>query len=116
MAHIAHPLVSSEDVHGTNVYSPDATKIGEVDHLVIDKQSGRVTYAVMNFGGFLGLGQSHYPLPWGTLRYNTELGGYQTGVTEAQLQNAPEYNTDALANRAWETQVHSHYGVRPYWQ
>ena len=74
------------------------SKIGEIDHLIIDKISGRVTYAVMSFGGFLGLGHSHYPLPWGALKYNTRLEGYETGVTEAQLKDAPAFSDDFWAS------------------
>ena len=55
--HPNHQLISSEDVEGTNVYDMKGDKIGEIDHLMIDKVSGRVTYAVMSFGGFIGLGQ-----------------------------------------------------------
>ena len=58
-AHPNHQLISSEDVEGVNVYDTQGKKIGEIDHLMIDKISGRVTYAVMSFGGFLGLGHSH---------------------------------------------------------
>jgi hypothetical protein len=54
----------SEDVQGPNVYGIGDKSIGEIDHLLIDKVSGRVLYAVMSFGGFLGLGHSHYPIPW----------------------------------------------------
>jgi sporulation protein YlmC with PRC-barrel domain len=68
-AHPNHQLISSEDVEGVNVYDMQGKKIGEIDHLMIDKISGRVTYAVMSFGGFLGLGHSHYPVPWGALKY-----------------------------------------------
>ena len=63
----AHPdrmLISSQDVHGTDVYGAGAEEIGEIDHLLIEKVSGRVAYAVMSFGGFLGLAHSHYPIPW----------------------------------------------------
>jgi hypothetical protein len=45
----------------------------------------------MSFGGFLGLGHSHYPIPWSVLKYDTNLGGYRTGVTEDQLRDAPEF-------------------------
>lgn len=58
-------LVSSDDVDGTDVYGNDGAHIGTIDHLMIDKQSGRVAYAVMGFGGFLGLGEDHHPVPWG---------------------------------------------------
>ena len=115
MTQTSGTLISSEDVQGTNVFSPNGTKIGDVDHLIIDKQSGRVTYAVMSFGGFLGLGHSHYPLPWGALRYNKDLGGFQTNVTETQVKDSPQFSDDSWTDRDWETRVHSHYGVRPYW-
>jgi PRC-barrel domain len=114
-AHPNHQLISSEDVEGVNVYDMQGKKIGEVDHLMIDKISGRVIYAVMSFGGFLGLGHSHYPLPWGALKYNTKLNGFETSVTEAQLKGAPAFSDDSWTDRNWETKTHTHYNVRPYW-
>ena len=60
-------LISSENVEGTNVYDSSGNKIGEIDHLMIDKVSGSVRYAIMSFGGFMGLGHSHYPLPWNSI-------------------------------------------------
>ena len=113
--HPNHQLVSSEDVEGTDVYDMKGKKIGDIDHLMIDKISGRVTYAVMSFGGFLGLGHSHYPVPWGALKYDTKLDGYITGVTEQQLKDAPAFSDDSWSNRNWETQTHQHYKVQPYW-
>ena len=115
----AHPdrrLISSEDVQGTEVYGAGDEAIGEIDHLLIEKVSGRVTYAVMSFGGFLGLGHSHYPIPWAALRYDTNLGGYRTGITEQQLQGAPKYGNDG--EWSWEDQtrtraVNDYYGVVP---
>jgi PRC-barrel domain len=56
---------------------------------MIDKLNRKVSYAVLSFGGFLGIGDDYYPLPWQSLKYDTNLGGYVTGITEAQLQNAP---------------------------
>jgi PRC-barrel domain len=67
-------LISSEDVQGTEVYGAGDKAIGEIDHLLIEKVSGRVTYPVMSFGGFLGLGHSHYPIPSAALKYDTNLG------------------------------------------
>jgi hypothetical protein len=63
---------------------------------MIDKISGRVTYAVMSFGGFLGLGHSHYPVPWGTLKYDRKLAGYVTGITEQQLKDARSAHSDEV--------------------
>jgi sporulation protein YlmC with PRC-barrel domain len=114
--HPNHQLISSEDVEGTNVYRPDGKKIGEVDHLLIDKVSGRVAYAVISFGGFLGLGHSHYPVPWPALKYDPGLGGYVTGITEQQLKDAPAFSDDAWADRNLEAAVHKHYGAPYYWE
>ncbi len=88
-------LIGSDKVEGTAVYGADATKIGSIERVMIDKVSGRVSYAVLGFGGFLGLGNDHYPLPWQSLKYDTELGGYVTGVTEKQLRGAPKYRDEA---------------------
>jgi hypothetical protein len=114
--HPNHALISSEDVEGADVYDPKGNKIGDIDHLMIDKMSGRVSYAVMSFGGFLGLGHSHYPVPWATLKYDTSLEGYVTGITESQLRDAPEFSDDSWGDRTWETQLHKHYGAAAYWQ
>jgi len=114
-AHPNHQLISSEDVEGTNVYDMKGSKIGDIDHLMIDKISGRVTYAVMSFGGFIGLGHSHYPIPWAALKYDPKLGGYVTGITERQLQDAPAFSDDSWSDRNWETQTYKHYNVAPYW-
>lgn len=108
-------LVSSEDVEGTNVYDPDGKKIGEIDHLMIDKVTGNIRYAVMSFGGFMGLGDSQYPLPWNALKYDHEREGYITNVTEDQLKDAPAFNDDSWTDRNWEERWHQHFQTRPYW-
>ncbi len=113
--HPNHQLISSEDVEGTEVYGLGREKVGEIDHLMIDKLSGRVIYAVMSFGGFLGLGHSHYPVPWGAIKYDTSLGGFVTTITEQQLRDAPEFSDDSWEDRNWEMVTHRHYGVDPYW-
>jgi hypothetical protein len=114
-AHPDNSLISSERVEGTPVYSPTGEKIGDIDHLMIEKTSGRVAYAVMSFGGFLGLGHSHYPVPWGALKYSPTREGYETGITESQLKDAPEFSDDEWADRTWETRVHDHYRAPYYW-
>ena len=113
--HGDHRLISSEDVHNTDVYDPRANKIGAIDHLMIDKVSGRISYAVMSFGGFMGLGHSHYPIPWNSLKYDTSVEGYVTGITEKQLKDAPAFSDDSWGDRSWEAAVHKHYGAPQYW-
>src|SRR5438477_1813989 len=87
-------LIGSDKVEGTAVFGPNDAKIGSIERVMIDKVSGRVSYAVLGFGGFLGLGNDHYPLPWQSLKYDTRLGGYRTGITEDQLRGAPKYRND----------------------
>ena len=113
--HPNHQLISSEDVEGANVYDMNGNKIGDIDHLMIDKVSGRVSYAVMSFGGFIGLGHSHYPIPWAALKYDTKLHGYVTGITEQQLKDAPAFSDNSWSDRNWETRTYKHYNVTPYW-
>ena len=113
--HPNHQLISSEDVEGTNVYGVGDSKVGEIDYLMIEKYTGKVTYAVMSFGGFLGLGHSHYPVPWTALKYDPSISGYRTGITESQLQDAPEFTDDVWGDRDWEARTHKHYGAPVYW-
>jgi len=91
-------LIGSDKVEGTAVYGTDAQKIGSIERVMIDKVSGQVSYAVLGFGGFLGIGDDHYPLPWQSLKYDTGLGGYRTNLTADKLQGAPKYGND----NAWD--------------
>ena len=109
-------LIGSDKVEGTSVFGADETRIGSIERVMIDKRSGKVSYAVLGFGGFLGIGDDHYPLPWESLKYDTNLGGYRTGITEKQLQGAPKYSSDN--DWSWEDQtrtrgVDDYYGVIP---
>jgi hypothetical protein len=111
-------LVGSDYVVGTTVKSPKGDTIGSIDKVMIDKTTGKVAYAVISFGGFLGLGQSHYPIPWSMLRYNTENDAYETDLTEDQLRDAPAIRTgdDSIwRDRQYGSQVHDYYGAAPYW-
>jgi sporulation protein YlmC with PRC-barrel domain len=112
---MADSLVSSSDVNGTDVYGVDGNKIGTIDHLMIDKMSGNVAYAVMSFGGFLGMGSDTHPVPWKTLSYDTSKNGFMTNLTEDKLKGAPQASSDWRSDREWETRSHQHYGVDPYW-
>ena len=85
-------LIASDKVEGTAVYGTDDKKIGKLERVMIDKISGKVAYAVLSFGGFLGMGEDYYPMPWSTLKYNTSLGGYRVALTKDQLAKAPKYS------------------------
>lgn len=111
-------LISADRVEGTSVYGADGEKIGSIYGLMLNKLSGKVAYAVVSFGGFLGIGEKYHPLPWDVLKYDTSKDGYLVGLTRDQLENAPTYDPGderQLYDRDYETRVHSHYGTAPYW-
>ncbi|WOH54613.1 PRC-barrel domain-containing protein [Bradyrhizobium sp. sBnM-33] len=106
-------LIGSDKVEGTAVYGPDNNKIGSIQRVMIDKLSGTVSYAVLSFGGFLGIGDDYYPLPWQSLEYDTTLGGYRTNVTEQQLRGAPKFGNDNdwnWADASRNRTVNNYYG------
>jgi len=110
-------LIGSDKVDGTAVYGADDGKIGSVQRVMIDKISGKVAYAVVSFGGFLGMGEDYYPVPWPNLKYDTRLGGYRAGITEDQLKGAPKYNRNRewdWSDRANDRRVYDYYGT-PIW-
>ncbi len=107
-------LIGSDKVEGTAVYGADSEKIGTIERVMIDKISGKVSYAVLSFGGFLGIGDDHYPLPWQSLKYDTNLEGYITGITQKQLEGAPKYGNDNSWNWSDTSRtraVNDYYGV-----
>src|SRR5258705_3932291 len=102
-------LIASDWVEGTAVYDAQGKRIGKIERLVIDKAGGRVAYAIMSFGGFLGIGADHYPIPWPMLDYDEKLGGYRVDVTEEQLKSAPKIEQGKSfeqANRDRDAEVH----------
>jgi hypothetical protein len=110
-------LIGSDKVDGTAVYGADDRKIGNVQRVMIDKISGKVAYAVISFGGFLGMGEDYYPMPWANLKYDTNLSGYRVGVTEDQLKGAPKYNRNSdwdWSDRQRDQTVYDYYHT-PLW-
>ena len=114
MAQRSSNLISSENGEGAAVYDSTGNKIGRIDRRMIEKDSGVIRYAVMTFGGFLGIGEGEYPLMWNAFRYDVNLGGYVTNVTADQLKNAPEFTDESWADPEWESRLHEHFGSRPY--
>ncbi len=114
-AYANRQLISSEDVRGTEVYGLDNKVLGQILYFIIDKTTGRIAYAVISFGGFWQLVHNHYHIPWSALEYDEALQAYRTGITEAQLKNAPTLADDSLADREWEARTHQHYGAPRYW-
>ncbi len=89
-------VISSDKVEGTSVYDTTGEKLGSIDDLMIDKLSGQVCYAVLEFGGFLGMGSDRYPIPWRVLKYSTDRGGYIVPLNKERLHNAPKYEEGSV--------------------
>jgi len=110
--------ISAQKVKGTTVYNLAGEKLGSVEDVMIDKVSGRAIYAVMSFGGFLGMGEKHHPLPWATLKYDMQKGGYVVNLDKKQLEGAPSY--DRGSEFKWTSdygrKVDSYYKAPSYWQ
>jgi sporulation protein YlmC with PRC-barrel domain len=111
-------LISSEKVAGTAVYNAGGEEIGSIHDLMLDKQSGNVAYAVMSFGGFLGIGNKYHPLPWSLLKYDTQKGGYVVNLDKQQLEGAPAYDADVEPTwgHNYDDKVYDYYGAQPYWR
>lgn len=110
---IAHEHIRASTVKGTAVYDPDGEHIGQIDDIVLDKRSGRAVYAIMSFGGFLGLGEQYHPLPWESLAYDPARGGYVVNVSRDKLQGAPTYRPGEEPDwndRRYNDSLLTHYG------
>ncbi len=112
-----HNLVASDMVIGTYVYDADGKHIGAVERLILEKTSGRVSYAVLSFGGILGIGGDYYPLPWSMLTYDESVKGFRVNLSKQQVENAPRYRADDDYDWSSENgrQIYDYYGVPPYW-
>lgn len=110
-------LIAADKVEGTNVYNTAGEKLGSVDDIMIDKVSGRAIYAVMSFGGFLGMGERHHPLPWATLNYDEAKGGYVVDLDKDMLVGAPTYSTgsDFEWTPDYGRSVDDYYKAPSYW-
>ena len=111
-------LIGSDKVEGTAVYGADTKRIGDIKRVMIDKMSGKVAYAVLSFGGFLGMGTNLLPLPWGRLRYNTKFEAYELDIDKDELEHAPSFRADKdfdWGDRAQEAELHRYYGMPPCW-
>jgi sporulation protein YlmC with PRC-barrel domain len=111
-------LIAADKVTGANVYNTAGETLGTVDDIMIDKVSGRAIYAVLSFGGFMGMGKKYNPLPWTALKYDEGKGGYVVSMDKKQLQDSPSY--DSESNFSWTPEygrtVDSYYKSPSYWK
>ena len=112
-------LISSDKVEGTAVFNRQDRRLGSVHNFMVDKVTGQVAYAIMSFGGFLGMGEKYHPLPWRILTYETRLGGYVVDLDRGQLESAPVCDPAYYPNwadRSYGNRIDDYYGVPSYWR
>lgn len=115
----AHELISSTRVEGTKVYNKAGEKLGTIHSVMIHKRTGQVAYAVMEFGGFLGVRSHVHPIPWEMLTYNPDLHSYTVDLSREVLEKAPVLQLDEAdrpSDRAYDERLYEYYGARVrYW-
>ena len=115
-------LILASRVKNTPVFNSYGDKIGHIEDLSIARGSGKIRYALMSFGGFLGIGEKFHPLPWSVLSYDKEREGYSLPLTKEQLSDAPSYTAEELAaygghDVAYSENIYKYYarfGAAPY--
>ena len=108
-------LIASDRVEGTAVYDRQGERLGSISHVMIGKRNGQAEYAVMSFGGFLGIGNDHYPIPWQMLNYDVEKGGYVVDLDKEKLAAAPRFSADLRPqyDRDYMSSLYGYYGIAP---
>lgn len=110
-------LMGAETLIGNDVYSRQAEKLGEVKEIMLDMRTGRISYAVLSFGGFLGMGEKLFAIPWSALTLDTMNKRFMLDVDKEQLARAPGFDKDTwpdMANPEWAEGIHAYYGRPMY--
>lgn len=118
---LAHPLIPADRVNGTDVVGKTGEKLGKIEDVAIEKVSGDVAYAILSFGGVLGIGARYHPVPWKLLKYDTDRRAYVVPMSKGDLEQAPMIDEQELSG--WSDELsrdsiykfYSPYGVGPYW-
>lgn len=110
-------LVACDRVEGSKVFGSDSKQIGHIERLMLEKSDGRIAFVILSFGGFFGIGQEHYRLPWEKLRYDARIDGYRINMTKSEVEKACRFlgKDDILANKDHGHKSHDYFGVPPYW-
>jgi sporulation protein YlmC with PRC-barrel domain len=112
-------LMGAGTLIGNEVYNPEEEQLGEIREIMIETATGDVAYAVLSFGGLLGMGDKLFAVPWNALKLDTHNKCFILDEDKDSLKNAPGFDKDAwprMADRQWGSAVHDYYGVRPYWE
>ena len=112
-------IMAADTLEGDKVFNNAGDELGEITNIMIDVPNGRVAYAVLSFGGFLGMGNKLFAVPWDVLQLDTESKCFVLDVDREKLEAAPGFDKDhwpSMADQRWARDIHSYYGSRPYWE
>jgi sporulation protein YlmC with PRC-barrel domain len=110
-------LMGADTLIGNDVYNQQDEDLGDVKEIMLDMSTGRVSYAVLSFGGILGMGEKLFAVPWNALTLDTKNKRFTLNVTKASLDQAPGFDKDSwpnMADQAWARGIHDYYGTQPY--
>ena len=113
-----HELISSARVEGTLVFNTAGERLGSIKEVMLHKTTGKIAYAVMHFGGFLGMVERYHPLPWDALTYDPKEHGYVVDLDKEALKNAPTIgpeDSERLLDRGYLSGIYDYYGYAPFW-
>jgi sporulation protein YlmC with PRC-barrel domain len=111
-------VMAASTLDGNSVLSSDGHDVGSLKEIMLDVRSGRIAYAVLSSGGFLGIGDKLLAVPWSALTLDTDNRCFRIAATADQVRNSPGFDKDAwpsMADPVWASSVHQHYGREPYW-
>ena len=112
-------LIASDKVEGTAVYNRNGDRLGSVYNFMVNKRSGQVAYAVLSFGGFLGMGEKRFAIPFEALKLDATREHFTLDVDKDKLKNAPGFDKNhppQASDRTWGAEVYKFYAIKPYWQ
>ena len=110
-------LMGANTLLGNDVYNLKDEDLGDIKEIMLDMRTGRVSYAVLSFGGFLGMGEKLFAVPWSALTLDTQNTRFTLDVEKDRLESAPGFDQDSwpnMADPAWEKSIHDYYGTKPY--
>jgi sporulation protein YlmC with PRC-barrel domain len=112
-------VMAASDFEGEDVVNRQGETLGDIEEIMLDVRSGRIAYAVLAAGGFLGLGEKYFAIPWRALTLDTDRKCFILDVDKQRLENAPGFDKDhwpSMADQRWASDLHRYYGAAPYWE